>query len=145
MKIYLEEAGLRTICIEKGRDAVELASRENPLLVILDLKLPDLSGEEACQELREIGDFPIIMLTSKSSEEERIAGFARGADDYVVKPFSPKELVYRVKAVLKRIEKKDLCSAEPMSFQQREPGEWIGIGSRYHRIAGRKTKWAKRF
>jgi DNA-binding response OmpR family regulator len=116
VKIYLEEAGFRTVHIEKGRDAVELASGKNPLLVILDLKLPDMSGEEVCQELREMGDFPIIMLTSKSSEEERIAGFALGADDYVVKPFSPKELVYRVKAVLKRTQKKDLCAAEPMSF-----------------------------
>jgi two-component system OmpR family response regulator len=58
-----------------------------PMLVVLDLKLPNMSGEEVCQELKQIGDFPIIMLTSKSSEEERVAGFALGADDYVVKPF----------------------------------------------------------
>jgi len=84
--------------------------------VILDLMLPDTSGEELIQELKEIGDFPVIMLTSKSSEEERVAGFALGADDYVVKPFSPKELVYRVKAVLKRLQKKDITASEPMSF-----------------------------
>ncbi len=118
VKIYLEEAGFRVIHVEKGKDGIESALKDIPLLVILDLKLPDKAGEEVCQELREIGDFPIIMLTSKSSEEERIAGFALGADDYVVKPFSPKELVYRVKAVLKRIEKRDLCSAEPMSFNK---------------------------
>ncbi|OGW56258.1 MAG: DNA-binding response regulator [Nitrospirae bacterium RBG_16_43_8] len=116
VRIYLEEAGFRTIHAEKGKDAIESALKEKPLLVILDLMLPDTSGEEVIQELKEIGDFPIIMLTSKSSEEERVAGFALGADDYVVKPFSPKELIYRVNAVLKRLQKKDLIASEPMSF-----------------------------
>lgn len=116
VKIYLEEAGFKTIHAEKGKDAIESALKEKPLLVILDLMLPDTSGEELIQELNEIGDFPVIMLTSKSSEEERVAGFALGADDYVVKPFSPKELVYRVKAVLKRLQKKDMSFSEPLSF-----------------------------
>ena len=116
VNIYLEEAGFRTIHAEKGKDAIEAALKDKPLLVILDLMLPDTSGEELIQELKELGDFPVIMLTSKSSEEERVAGFALGADDYVVKPFSPKELVYRVKAVLKRLQKKDLIASEPMSF-----------------------------
>lgn len=116
VRVYLEEAGFTTIHAEKGKDAIESALKEKPLLVILDLMLPDTSGEELIQELKEIGDFPVIMLTSKSSEEERIAGFALGADDYITKPFSPRELVYRVKAVLKRALKKDLSDAEPMSF-----------------------------
>jgi two-component system OmpR family response regulator len=116
VKVYLEGAGFRVIHVEKGKSAIEAALKEKPLLVILDLMLPDMTGEEACQELKEIGDFPIIMLTSKSSEEERIAGFALGADDYVVKPFSPRELVYRVKAGLKRAQKDDLSSTKPMSF-----------------------------
>ena len=116
VKIYLEEAGYRVIHAETGRHAVESASRETPLLVILDLMLPDMSGEEVYQELKEVGDFPVIMVTAKSSEEERVAGFALGADDYVVKPFSPRELVYRVKAMLKRAQKKDLGDAAPLSF-----------------------------
>lgn len=116
VKVYLEEAGFRVVHAGKGKDAIESALKEMPLLVILDLMLPDMSGEEVIQELKEIGDFPIIMLTSKSSEEERIAGFALGADDYIVKPFSPRELVYRVKAVLKRAQKMDLSDTEPMSF-----------------------------
>jgi DNA-binding response OmpR family regulator len=116
VKAYLEGAGYRVVHFEKGREAIEAALKEMPLLVILDLKLPDISGEEVCQELKEIGDFPIIMLTSKSQEEERITGFALGADDYVVKPFSPRELVYRVKAVLKRAQKKDLSEASALSF-----------------------------
>jgi two-component system OmpR family response regulator len=90
--------------------------KEPPLAVILDLMLPDTSGEEVCQELKEMGDFPIIMLTAKYSEEERVAGFALGADDYVVKPFSPKELVYRIKAVLRRSQKGDREALVPMSF-----------------------------
>lgn len=107
-RIYLEEAGFRVVHFEKGRDAVEHALKEMPMLIILDFKLPDKSGEGICQELKEIGDYPVMMLTSKSSEEERIAGFALGADDYIVKPFSPRELVYRVKAVLKRTQKKGI-------------------------------------
>ena len=118
VKVYLEEAGYKVMLFEKGKEAVKALLKEEPLLVILDLMLPDTTGEEVCQEIRESGDIPIIMLTSKSSEEERVAGFALGADDYIVKPFSPRELVYRVKALLKRAQKSDLSSAEPMSFNE---------------------------
>lgn len=116
VRVYLENEGFRVITAEKGKDALSLALKESLSLVILDLMLPDMSGEEVCQELREIGDFPIVMLTAKSSEEERVAGFALGADDYIVKPFSPRELVARVKAVLKRAQRKDMYATEPMSF-----------------------------
>ena len=116
VKAYLEGAGFRVVHFDKGRDAVDAAMKDLPAVVILDLMLPDTSGEEVCQELKDIGDFPIIMLTSKSSEEERVAGFALGADDYVVKPFSPRELVYRVRAVLKRAKKDDMASEVPVSF-----------------------------
>jgi two-component system OmpR family response regulator len=116
VKVYLQEAGYRVIHTEKGREAIDIALRERPLAVLLDLMLPDVSGEEVCQELKEIEDFPVIMLTSKYSEEERVAGFALGADDYVVKPFSPRELVYRVKAVLRRAQKAEAASEEPLSF-----------------------------
>ncbi|MGQ9571461.1 MAG: response regulator transcription factor [Thermodesulfovibrionales bacterium] len=116
VKVYLENNGFKVMHFEKGRDAIDFSLKETPLLVILDLKLPDISGEAVCKELKEIGDIPIIMLTAKSQEEERITGFALGADDYVVKPFSPKELVYRVKAVLKRAKKDDLNKVYPISF-----------------------------
>lgn len=118
VKAYLEGAGYKVIHAEKGKDAVDAALKEPPSAVILDLMLPDMSGEEVCQELKEVGDVPVIMLTSKSSEEERVAGFALGADDYIVKPFSPRELVYRVKAVLKRAGKADMSAAAPMSFNR---------------------------
>ena len=128
VKVYLEEAGFRVQHVEKGKDAIEAALTNIPVLVILDLMLPDTTGEEVIQGLQEIGDFPVIMLTSKSSEEERIAGFALGADDYVVKPFSPRELLYRVKAVLKRAKKMDMSDSEPMSFND---GFLIIDGHRY--------------
>jgi DNA-binding response OmpR family regulator len=116
VKVYLEGAGFRVVHADRGKDALKAAQKEIPLLVILDLMLPDVSGEELCLQLKEIADTPIIMLTAKASEEERVAGFALGADDYVVKPFSPRELVFRVKSVLKRFEKGDLGGSEPMSF-----------------------------
>ncbi|MDD2898710.1 MAG: response regulator transcription factor [Desulfuromonadaceae bacterium] len=105
VKAYLEGADFRTVHAATVREALQKADAEIPLAVILDLGLPDGSGEELCQSLKERGDFPVIMLTAKSSEEERIAGFALGADDYMVKPASPRELVCRLKAVLKRYER----------------------------------------
>ncbi|HAR94517.1 MAG TPA: DNA-binding response regulator [Deltaproteobacteria bacterium] len=117
VKVYLEGAGFQVRHFDRGKDALEAASREKMLLALLDLMLPDMSGEEVCLRLKEVdANLPIIMLTAKASEEERVAGFALGADDYVVKPFSPRELVFRVKAVLKRFEKGDLTGTEVMSF-----------------------------
>jgi two-component system OmpR family response regulator len=138
VKVYLEGAGYRVVHAERGRDALEAALKERPLAVVLDLMLPDISGEEVCQELKEIGDFPIIMLTSKYSEEERIAGFALGADDYVVKPFSPRELVARVKAVLRRAQKGALEGDGPLSFN----GGYLVIdGQTYEaRVEGEKVR-----
>lgn len=98
---YLERAGFRVMHTITGREAMTLISMDHPALVVLDLMLPDLSGESICRELKE-RDIPVIILTAKSSEEERLAGFALGADDYIVKPFSPREMVARVQAVLKR-------------------------------------------
>ncbi|HVN24537.1 MAG TPA: response regulator transcription factor [Syntrophorhabdales bacterium] len=118
VKVYLEGAGFRVVHVDRGKDAIEAAQKESPLLAILDLMLPDMSGENVCLQLKEMADIPIIMLTAKASEEERVAGFALGADDYVVKPFSPRELVFRVKSVLKRFEKKDLAGTEPLSFNR---------------------------
>ncbi len=105
VKAYLEGADFRTVHVSTVREALQKAEEESPLAVILDLGLPDGSGEELCQSLKEMGDFPVIMLTAKSSEEELLAGFALGADDYVTKPASPRELICRLKAVLKRYDR----------------------------------------
>lgn len=128
VKVYLEGEGYRVIHVDRGRAAIEAAQKETPLLVLLDLMLPDMGGEELYQELKAFADVPVIMLTAKSSEEERVAGFALGADDYVVKPFSPRELVFRVKAVLKRAQKQDLAGAAAASFNK---GALIIDGHRY--------------
>jgi len=82
---------------------LETASRAEPDLVVLDLMLPDISGEEVARSIRSVSDTPIIMLTAKAGEDDRIAGLRLGADDYLVKPFSPRELVARVEAVLRRV------------------------------------------
>ncbi len=116
VRVYLENDGYRVIHAEKGREILVLAEKEPPLLVILDLMLPDMSGEAVCRELKELGDIPVIMLTSKGSEEERLAGFALGADDYVVKPFSPRELLFRVKSVLKRSRREEREGMSLLSF-----------------------------
>jgi DNA-binding response OmpR family regulator len=101
VKAYLEKDGFRVNLAETGVDGLR-ALRENPDLIILDLMLPDMQGEELCKIIRESSDVPVIMLTAKSAEEDRVKGLGIGADDYVVKPFSPRELVARVKAHLRR-------------------------------------------
>jgi two-component system OmpR family response regulator len=118
VRVYLENAGYRVIHASTGREALTMAGKEPPLLVVLDLMLPDMEGEVVFQELKDRGDPPVIMLTAKASEEERLAGFSLGADDYIVKPFSPRELVSRVKAVLKRAKRESSGAVEPLSFNQ---------------------------
>ena len=100
--IYLEREGFKTLIAHDGRRGVELAKRHSPGFVILDLMLPKLDGWEVCRQLRQFSDVPIIMLTAREEEVDRISGLTLGADDYVVKPFSPRELVARVKAILRR-------------------------------------------
>ena len=119
VKAYLEGAGFNVQHFTHGRAALEAAGSNLPALVILDLMLPDITGEELFQDLKELSDLPVIMVTSKSSEDERVAGLALGADDYLVKPFSPRELVFRVKAVLKRTGVSNGSSGQVLSFNSR--------------------------
>jgi len=102
--MYLQREGFTTKVADTGEKALQLI-HESFDLVVLDLMLPDIQGEELCKIIRERSDAPIIMLTAKSGEEDRIRGLGIGADDYVVKPFSPRELVARVKAHLRRTRK----------------------------------------
>ncbi len=99
---YLEKDGYHVFVAGNGRDGLALAERTKPGLVVLDLMLPDIAGEEICREIRSRSDVPILMLTAKSAEDERVNGLALGADDYLTKPFSPRELVARVRAILRR-------------------------------------------
>ena len=98
----LEREGLTVVSTGSGAEAIELARRVHPDLVILDLGLPDVPGEEVAREVRRVDQVPILMLTAKVAEDDRIRGLELGADDYVTKPFSPRELVLRVQAVLRR-------------------------------------------
>jgi DNA-binding response OmpR family regulator len=102
VRSYLERAGFAVLSTGSGAEAISLANSAHPDLVILDLGLPDVPGESVAREIRVAGSTPILMLTARSSEEDRIGGLELGADDYVTKPFSPRELVLRVQAILRR-------------------------------------------
>ena len=99
---YLEREGFTTAVIHDGGMAIQAAADCNPVFVILDIMLPNMDGREICRTLRKFSDVPVLMLTAREEETDRIEGLAMGADDYVVKPFSPRELVERVKAILRR-------------------------------------------
>lgn len=102
---YLEREGLEVTLAKDGLEALELARSTDPHLVVLDLMLPKLDGLEVCRVLREERDVPVVMLTARGEELDRVLGLELGADDYVTKPFSPRELTARVKAVLRRSRK----------------------------------------
>ena len=102
VRSYLERAGFTVLSTGSGAEAISLAAEASPDLVVLDLRLPDVPGETVAHELRAVAATPILMLTAKSAEEDRIRGLELGADDYVTKPFSLRELVLRVQAILRR-------------------------------------------
>lgn len=102
IRLYLEKEGYDVLMAYDGRDAVALVKEKNPSLVLLDIMMPVLDGWEACRAIREFSNVPIIMLTAKGETFDKIMGLELGADDYVVKPFDTKEVVARIKAVLRR-------------------------------------------
>ncbi len=109
IKLYLEKEGFRTVSAKTGMEALHSAKQEKPDLVVLDLMLPEIDGLEVCKRLRsapETAMLPIIMLTAKAEEADTIVGLELGADDYVTKPFSPKTLIARIKALFRRLERK---------------------------------------
>lgn len=103
--LYCEREGFRTLAVADGLSGLDRAKKEQPDLVILDLMLPEMDGWEVCRRLRQVSDIPIIMLTARGDEIDRVSGLSLGADDYVVKPFSPRELVERIKAILRRTQR----------------------------------------
>jgi DNA-binding response OmpR family regulator len=105
-RMYLEKDGFRITTANDGKAALHKILNEKPGLVVLDLMLPGMDGWEVCRRVRAESDVPIIMLTARSEDIDRIVGLELGADDYLTKPFNPRELVARVKAILRRVEKR---------------------------------------
>ncbi|HHY82786.1 MAG TPA: response regulator transcription factor [Clostridiales bacterium] len=120
VKSYLENSGYLVREAYNGKEALDKFEKENPALVILDLMLPDMAGEQVCQELRKKSRVPIIMLTAKIEEEDILKGLKIGADDYVTKPFSPRQLVARVEAVLRRADDSLVPLSSLISFNNDE-------------------------
>lgn len=117
IRLYLEKDGYRVLVAYDGRRAINIAHNRRPGLIILDLMLPQVDGLDVCSELRAESNVPIIMLTAKSTEDDKLIGLDLGADDYVTKPFSPRELVARVRAVLRRGLAEKMSGPELLLFE----------------------------
>jgi DNA-binding response OmpR family regulator len=118
VRAYLERDGFIVYSARDGREGLDLALTKRPALIVLDLMLPDVSGEEICKQVRSRSDVPILMLTARSTEDERVAGLSLGADDYLVKPFSPRELTARIKAILRRSSGGEMPLVEQLRFDE---------------------------
>lgn len=118
LEAYLVREGYEIHSADNGIDALKKVKTHNPDLIILDLMLPDISGEEVCRLVRKESDVPILMLTAKSAEDDRINGIVMGADDYLTKPFSPREVVVRVQAILRRVKKTE--KVERLEFNRKK-------------------------
>ncbi|MFJ8015739.1 response regulator transcription factor [Streptomyces sp. NPDC096339] len=127
---YLARAGFSVEHAADGAAALARAERARPDLVVLDLMLPGLDGLEVCRRLRETGPVPVVMLTARGDEEDRIAGLELGADDYVTKPFSPRELVLRVESVLRRSRGRDAATIPQARPVLRGGGLTVDTGTR---------------
>ena len=112
--MYLSQEGFRVVAARDGLAALDRVKADRPALVVLDLMLPKLDGWEVCRRLRSESDLPIIMLTARDDDVDKIVGLELGADDYMTKPFNPRELVARVKAILRRAEPKRATVAAPI-------------------------------
>ena len=139
VSMYLEKAGFAVRKAETGAGAIEQADAEAPSLVILDLMLPDLDGIDVCRRIRQRSDVPILMLTARDDDIDKIIGLEVGADDYLTKPFNPGELVARVKSVLRRAnpERRELQSASLQHGELR-----IDAGRREVTVAGEEIQLA---
>lgn len=137
MRLQLETAGYDVVCAYGGRQALASARDERPDIILLDLMLPELDGLEVCREVRRFSNTPIMMVTARVEEFDRVLGLEMGADDYVVKPFSARELVARVRAVLRRTNYvPTLGDQQVLNF----PGLYINLESREVRVNDQKIE-----
>lgn len=116
IKLYFEKEGFSTVTAYDGVKAVELFKSEAPSIVILDVMMPGMDGWQVCREIRRVSNIPIIMLTAKGETFDKVLGLELGADDYMVKPFEPKELIARVKAVMRRSDTKETAAEKEIVF-----------------------------
>lgn len=116
MRLYLEKEGYTCITAANGREALDEFSKEAPDLIILDVMMPEIDGWQVCREIRKTSNTPIIMLTAKGETFDKVLGLELGADDYMVKPFETKELIARIKAVLRRTKTETDITNEEVSF-----------------------------
>ncbi len=145
LRLYLEQAGYVVLTAGDGVAGLELHAREHPDLIILDLMLPALDGMEVCRRIRTWANTPILMLTARQGEDDRIAGLDLGADDYLVKPFSPREVVSRVKAILRRAAPASVSAGASMVMQSSEnapenPHEHIRFDGLYINVPARRVE-----
>ncbi len=139
IRLYLEQAGYTVLSAGDGIAGLELHAREQPDLVILDLMLPALDGMEVCRRIRAWASTPILMLTARQGEEDRIAGLEMGADDYLVKPFSPRELVSRVKAILRRTTSAPSTAPANKAEGEKKKNEELHLGDLLINIPARRV------
>ena len=119
IRLYLEKEGYSVECVHRGDTALDMFKNMNPKLILLDIMLPGMDGWTVCREIRKTSNVPIIMLTAKGETFDKVLGLELGADDYIVKPFDPKELMARVKAVMRRSEPKEVVSSV-LQFEELE-------------------------
>jgi len=148
LNLYLKDAGYAIVVAKDGMDGLALHAREHPDLVILDIMLPGIDGFEICRRIRVWSTTPILILTARSDENDRISGLEMGADDYLVKPFSPRELVSRVRAILRRVGNGDGGAADNLppasapegnNFVLHFPGLTIDVLARRVEVKGREV------
>ena len=121
IKLYLEKEDYEVVTANNGREALEVYNREDPSIIVLDIMMPELDGNAVCREIRKTSNVPIIMLTAKGETFDKVLSLELGADDYIVKPFDPKELTARIKAILRRSETKNTTSDDKiMKFDKLE-------------------------
>ena len=141
LDLYLRQAGYRVLQAPSGERGLELVAQHRPVLMVLDIGLPGIDGLEVCRRVRVDSTLPILFLTARDGEIDRVLGLELGADDYVTKPFSPREVVARVKAILRRGE---AAAASPGSVVEVGDGIEVDLARREARVAGQPVALANR-
>ena len=141
LDLYLRQAGYRVLQAPSGERGLELVAQHRPVLMVLDIGLPGIDGLEVCRRVRVDSTLPILFLTARDGEIDRVLGLELGADDYVTKPFSPREVVARVKAILRRGE---AAAASPGSVIEVGDGIEVDLARREARVAGQPVALANR-